>query len=200
MRSRTNLSKRARRLLSCVSRRNCAAAIRCLPANSPDHGKRTSLAGGSPRSRSRNMSSIAGLASGTGSSQFCWVAAIRVPTHPLNENSDRDSRSRTGSTILDLLRTSVSNETPCTQVCAARLSYSPLNHSKVSEMVPLRPTALVVTLGRKLLASEHLCDFESSAMPSQFLRLSQSILPQRGPGASFDPHDAVKEAGVLSQR
>ena len=32
------------------------------------------------------------------------------------------------------------------------------------------------------------------------LGLSQSILPQRGPSASFDPLDAVKEAGVSSQR
>src|SRR5713101_1232538 len=57
--------------------------------------------------------------------------------------------------------------------------------------------AVVVTLGRKLLASEYLVDFESPAIPSQFRRLSQSLLPKRGPNTSVHPVDAVKEGGVL---
>ena len=56
------------------------------------------------------------------------------------------------------------------------------------------------TLGRKLLASEYLFDFESPAIPPQFCRLSQSVFPKRGSDASIHPLDAVKEGRVLSQR
>src|SRR5713226_9232404 len=63
-----------------------------------------------------------------------------------------------------------------------------------------RATALVVTLGRKLRASEYVVDLESSGIPPQFCRLSQSVLPKRGADASVHPLDAVNDMGVLSQR
>src|SRR2546425_7913189 len=63
-----------------------------------------------------------------------------------------------------------------------------------------RTTALVVTFGRKLRASEYVVDLESSGIPPQFRRLSQSVLPKRGADASFHPLDAIKDMGVLSLR
>ena len=64
----------------------------------------------------------------------------------------------------------------------------------------LRPTALVATLGRPLLAAESVVDLASSGIPPSFRRLSQSVFPQCRADASFHPCDAIKDMGVLSQR
>ena len=64
----------------------------------------------------------------------------------------------------------------------------------------LEPAALVVTLGRKLLASEYRFDFEGSGIPPQFRGLSQSILPQRGAALPSTLVMPSKTLGVLSQR
>ena len=56
--------------------------------------------------------------------------------------------------------------------------------SVAKRALPLGPTALLVTIGRPMLASEHRFDFEGSGIPPQFRRLSQSMFPQRGADAS----------------
>jgi hypothetical protein len=63
-----------------------------------------------------------------------------------------------------------------------------------------RIVALMVTTGRKRLASEHRFDFEGAGIPPQFRRIAPSIFPQRGADAAFHPRDTVKEVGILSQR